>query len=425
MKPVSLGPFPADGSHTEAVARDATDPLRRFRQEFASPDPDLIYLDGNSLGRLPTTTIGRVAEVVTDEWGTQLIRSWPSRWWDLADEIGSQIAPLIGAAPEDVIVADSTSVVLFKLIVGALQAVPGRKHIVIDDMNFPTDLYVAAAAARLVGDTELTVVDTDGVDPGDAIVAAIDSQTALVTLSHVAFKSGYLYDMDRITRAAHEAGTLVLWDLSHSVGVVPIDLRGCSADLAVGCTYKYLNGGPGSPAFLYVSPAADVENPLSGWWGHQDPFAFTTDYQPDDSIKRFQTGTMPVLSLSAIEPGVALVCEAGLEAIRRKSVELTEFFIQLSDRLLRPSGFSVASPRDAGRRGSHVSLCHEDGWRVTQALIADAKVIPDFRAPDNIRFGFAPLYTSFADVHTTVLRIVEVFQGTILDRYPSTRDSVT
>ncbi|MCP4968765.1 MAG: kynureninase [bacterium] len=425
MPLLPLGPFPSDAGYATAVALDEADPLRCFRAEFATPDPNLIYLDGNSLGRLPNATIDRLAGVVADEWGDELIRSWPNRWWDLADKVGGQIAPLIGAAADDVIVTDSTSVVLFKLIMGALQIRQGPKQIVTDDLNFPTDLYVADGVARLLGDTEVTVVNTERADPTEAVVAAIDSTTTLVTLSHVAFKSGYLYDMERITSAAHDAGALVLWDLSHSVGVVPIDLRGCAADMAAGCTYKYLNGGPGSPAFLYVAPSLQLDNPLSGWWGHRDPFAFTGEYEPDASIRRFQTGTMPILSLSAIEPSVALVRKAGVVAIRRKSTALTEFFIELCDRLLEPLGFLLASPRDPNRRGSHVSLQHADGWRITQALIDQGQVIPDFRAPDNIRFGFAPLYTSFVDVHTTALRIVELLAAGIPLQYSAGRGSVS
>ncbi|MDX2342369.1 MAG: kynureninase [Acidimicrobiia bacterium] len=421
MTAIELGPFPTDPAYTEAVESDGTDPLRSFRSRFVAPDPDLIYLDGNSLGRLPVDTISRIQEVVDVEWGSQLIRSWPERWWNLADELGSQLARLIGAAPEAVVVADSTSVILYKLTTSAMQARPKRKRIVTDNLNFPTDIYVAGA----VGEVSVVVVSPWDDDPEQTLIDALDANTALLLLSHVAFKSGYLYDMERLTRAAHEAGALVLWDLSHSVGVVPIDLTGCDVDLATGCTYKYLNGGPGAPAFLYVSPNLEMENPLPGWWGHRDPFSFSTDFEPADSIHRFQTGTMPILSLSAIEPAINLVAEAGLEAIRAKSVELSEFFSRLSDRLLQPLGFSLASPRDSKRRGSHVSLQHRDGWRATQALIKDGKVIPDFRAPDNIRFGFAPLYTSFVDVHTSVMRLTELFAVDAMSRHPDTRGSVS
>ncbi len=429
MGSIDLGPFPMVDGFEEASALDEADPLRPFADRFVPTEPDLIYLDGNSLGRLPVSTVSRVHDVVDREWRDRLIRSWPERWWNLADEIGSQIAPLIGAQPGEVIVADSTSVVLFKLTLAALQARPGRSRIVTDDLNFPTDAYVTVAAANLAGGREVvTGRSADGIDGAeDAIITALDEDTALLTLSHVAFKSGYQYDMARLTSAAHDVGALVLWDLSHSVGVVPVDLGGAEADLAVGCTYKYLNGGPGSPAFLYVSTRidAEVDNPLSGWWGHVQPFAFDLEYTPAASIRRFQTGTMPILSLSAVETGVALTTEAGIDNLRTKSIGLSEFFIEQSEVHLEPLGFSVASPRDAARRGSHVSLRHVDGWRIVRAMIERGKVIPDFREPDNLRFGFAPLYTSYTDLHTAIIRIKVLMAAGLPNSYPQTRTSVT
>jgi kynureninase len=328
-----------------------------------------------------------------------------------------------------VIVADSTSIVLFKLTVAALRARPDRTRIVTDELNFPTDTHATVAAAHLLGGLQVvTVPSTDGVaGPVEEIIDALDTNTALLTLSHVAFKGGYLYDMERLTRAAHDVGAMALWDLSHSVGVVPIDLAAAGVDLAVGCTYKYLNGGPGSPAFLYVSPTIDsqVENPLAGWWGHQDPFGFHLTHSPAASIRRFQTGTMPILSLAGIETGVALTAEAGIDRIRAKSIDLSEFFIEQSERYLVPLGFELASPSDSRGRGSHVSLRHSDGWRIVQAMIADAKIIPDFRAPDNLRFGFAPLYTSYVEVHTAVQRIANLMTAGLHLRYDAVRDSVT
>ena len=429
MGSIDLGPFPIADGFKEATALDDTDPLRLFADRFVPTEPGLIYLDGNSLGRLPVSTVSRVHDVVDREWGDRLIRSWPERWWDLADEIGSQIAPLIGAEPGEVIVADSTSVVLFKLTLAALKARPGRSRIVTDDLNFPTDAYVTAAAGDLAGGRMVvTIPSVDGIDgPEDAIIAALDEDTALLTLSHVAFKSGYQYDIARLTRAAHDVGALVLWDLSHSVGAAPIQLGGAKADLAVGCTYKYLNGGPGSPAFLYVNTRidAEVENPLSGWWGHEQPFAFDLEYTPAASIRRFQTGTMPILSLSSVETGVALTTEAGIDNLRAKSVGLSEFFIEQSRVHLEPLGFSVASPSDPGRRGSHVSLRHPDGWRIVRAMIEHGMVIPDFREPDNLRFGFAPLYASFTDLHTAVIRIKNVMGAGLPGTYPKARASVT
>jgi len=429
VRSVELGPFPKVAGYETATTLDAADHLRPFADRFVPTDPDLIYLDGNSLGRLPAATVGHVQEVVDREWGTELIRSWPDRWWDLADKTGSQIAPLVGADPTEVIVADSTTVAILKLTVAALNARPGRGRIVTDDLNFPTDLYATEAAADLVGGREIIIVPSiDGVHgPVDDIVAAMDEDTALLTLTHVAFRSGYRYDMERLTRAAHGVGALVLWDLSHSVGAVPIDLDGAEADLAVGCTYKYLNGGPGSPAFLYVSEriAPEVENPFSGWWGHASPFAFDLDYIPSPSIRRFQTGTMPILSLAAVETGVALTAEAGIEDLRTKSIGLSEFFIEQTHIHLEPLGFELASPRDADRRGSHVSLRHPDGWRIVRAMIEHAAIIPDFREPDNLRFGFTPLSTSYTDLHTAVVRIVNLMAADLPQTYSTDRSNVT
>jgi kynureninase len=294
-------------------------------------------------------------------------------------------------------------------------------------LNFPTDNYVTAAAADLVDDCEVIMVRSEDTihGPADAIISALDEDTALLTLSHVVFKSGYMYDMERLTAAAHEVGALVLWDLSHSVGVVPIHLRASEADLAVGCTYKYLNGGPGSPAFIYVNASSNLENPLQGWWGHAEPFAFDLEYRSAASIRRFQTGTMPILSLTGVETGVALSQEAGVDRLRTKSVALSEFFIGHSAERLHRLGFELASPRSSELRGSHVSLRHPDAWRVAQSMIEDGKLIPDFRAPDNIRFGLAPLYTSFVDVHTAIGRIERIIAAGIQESYPAVRRSVT
>ena len=429
MASVELGPFPEVAGYATATTLDAADHLRPFADRFVPIDPDLIYLDGNSLGRLPAATVPHLQEVVDHEWGARLVRSWPDRWWELADAVGSQIAPLVGADPAEVIVTDSTSVAILKLTVAALKARPNRTRIVTDDFNFPTDVYATQAAADLVGDRGIVIVPSvDGVHgPVDDIIAALDEDTALLTLTHVAFKSGYRYDMERLTRAAHSVGALVLWDLSHSVGAVPIDLDGAGADLAVGCTYKYLNGGPGSPAFLYVNKqiATEVDNPFSGWWGHASPFAFDLDYTPASSIRRFQTGTMPILSLAGVETGVALTAEAGIEDLRAKSIGLSESFIEQSRTHLEPLGFELASPRDANRRGSHISLRHPDGWRIVRAMIEHAAIIPDFREPDNLRFGFTPLSTSYTDLHTAVVRIVNLMAADLPQTYPQTRSTVT
>ncbi len=317
---LDLGPFPDSVGFDRASSLDAADPLGGYRDRFVIDDPDLIYLDGNSLGRLPVATIPHLENVIRNEWGRDLIASWGNGWWNLATQIGNEIAAVIGAPADSVVVADSTSVCLYKLAVGALRLRPDRGNIVTDSLNFPTDAYVLSAAGAAAGERMLTIVaaTADGLADEQAIVARLDEETALLVLSHVAFKSGYLYDMERLTRVAHQAGALVLWDLSHSAGVVPIDLS--LVDLAVGCTYKYLNGGPGSPAFIYVNPDLQIANPLTGWWGHAEPFAFDLDYVPAASIARFQTGTMPILSLAGIAPGVAMIREAGIDTIRAKSI---------------------------------------------------------------------------------------------------------
>ncbi len=408
---LDLGPYPGSAGYDQALRLDAIDPLAHFRKRFVITDPDLIYLDGNSLGRLPRGTAELTARVVEDQWGDRLIRSWNEGWWELQLQLGDLLAPLIGAGPGEVIVSDSTSVNLFKLAYAAVKARPGRHKIVTDDLNFPTDVYVLGGVAEMFGEVEVEIIRSDGVNgPVDALTGAIDDDTALVALSHTCFKSGYTYDLAPMTEIAHRAGALTLWDCSHSVGAVPIDLTGAEVDLAVGCTYKYLNGGPGSPAFLYVRPELQelLHNPITAWWAHQDPFAFDLTFQPTRGIRRFHTGSMPTLSLAATETGIRDVAEAGIEAIREKSLALGEFFIELWDSELRPIGFELRSPTDPARRGAHVALGHVDAWPIARAMIEAAAVIPDFRAPDNLRIGLAPLYTTFAEIHTAIQRFRQV-----------------
>jgi len=393
--------------YDEAVSLDGSDPLAGFRDRFVVGDPDLIYLDGNSLGRLPKTAPAIIDEVTHHHWGERLIRSWNEGWWELQLRLGDQIANLIGAADGEVIVSDSTSVNLYKLALAALDARPDRSVIVTDDLNFPTDLYILEGIAHRTGLT-LRVVESDGISgPIEQLADVIDSDTALMSLSHTVFKSGYTYDIAAMTEVAHKAGALVLWDCSHSVGVVPIDLGGASVDLAVGCTYKYLNGGPGSPAWLYVrSDLQDqLDNPITAWWGHADPFAFGLHFEAVSGIRRFHTGTMPILSLAAIEAGVGDVLDAGIDQIRAKSTLLSEYLIGQVEEHLVPLGFGLSTPRDVALRGSHVSVSHPDAWPITRALIEKAQVVPDYRTPDNLRFGLAPLYNSFVEVHTAVQRL--------------------
>ena len=405
---------------------DAADELAAFRADFSLPEPDLIYLDGNSLGRLPRRTVERVRTVVEKEWGGDLIRGWNEGWYHAPRRVGDKIGRLLGAGPGQVVVSDSTSVNLYKLALAALAARPGRQRIVSDVLNFPSDLYILQGCIRLLGNRHRLhlVPSTDGitVDPDD-LWGAIDERTALVTLSHVTFKSGFLCDAAAVTARAHQMGALVLWDLSHSAGVIPIDLDGWDVDLAVGCTYKYLNGGPGAPAFLHVRRdlQADLLSPIWGWFGQRAPFGFELEYKPAEGVARFLAGTPPVLSLLGMEPAIDLALEAGVERIRNKSIRLTSYLIYLVDTVLSPLGFVLGSPRDPARRGSHISVRHAEGYRINRALIQEMQVLPDFREPDNIRLGLAPLYTSFADVWEAVHRIRRVVdeerhRGYSLDR---------
>ncbi len=409
---------------------DAEDELAHFRQQFVIADPDLIYLDGNSLGRLPRATQQMLADLTRRGWGERLIHGWNEGWIDAPGRIGGKIARLLGAQPDEVIIADSTSVNLFKLALTAVQAQSPRHKIITDDLNFPSDLYILQGVAQAAGRpmTIQVIPSPDGIHgPIDDLLAAIDDDTALVTLSHTVFKSGYVYDMTAVTQRAHQTGAMMLWDLSHSAGSVPVHLNDAGADLAVGCTYKYLNGGPGAPAFLYVRRdlQAKLGNPLSGWMGQRNAFAFSLDYDPEPGIRRFLTGTPPILSLSAIEPGVDLLLAAGMDRIRAKSARQTAYFIALFDEWLAPLGFSLNSPRDLSRRGSHVSIGHAEGWRIDQALIQEMGVLPDFRQPDNIRLGIAPLYTSYEEIRTAVSRIRQVVEEKRYEKHGRDAHTVT
>ncbi len=409
---------------------DQQDSLRAFRDRFVIADEGLIYLDGNSLGRLPQAARQRARQVVDEEWGAQLIRSWGLGWMEMPTRIGAKLAQLVGAKPHEVIVADSTSVNLFKLVLAAVKYQDKRKIILTDDLNFPSDLYILQGAARLAGDdiTVKVVPSEDGIHgPVAQIAAHLSRETALLTLSHTVFKSGYTYDMAAITKEAHEHGALVLWDLSHSAGALPVDLNAAGVDLAVGCTYKYLNGGPGSPAYLYVREdlQSKLQNPVSGWMGQRRMFDFSLQYQPEEGLRRFLTGTPPVLSMSLIEAGADLLLEAGMKAVREKSIRQTEYLIKIWERWLAPLGFTLNSPRDAARRGSHVSLGHPEGLRIDKALIDAYQVIPDFRAPDNIRFGIAPLYTTFEEIYRAAAALKEIVEQGIYLNYSADPPEVT
>ena len=379
-------------------AMDRADPLAALRQEFVLP-PGVVYLDGNSLGALPRAVPERIADVARHEWGEGLIRSWTAAGWiDAPRRVGAKIARLIGAAPDEVVVADSTSVNLFKLLVAALRLRPERNVIVSERGNFPTDLYITQSVCDLLGGRhQLRLVEA-----GD-VASALDDRVALPTLTHVNFRSGALHDLHGLTAAAHAAGALVLWDLSHTAGALPVDLHAADADLAVGCGYKYLNGGPGAPAFLFVAQRLQdsMHQPLTGWLGHAAPFDFSIDYAPAKGIDRMLCGTPPILSLAALDAALDLWDRVDLGAMRTKSQALGDLFIALVETRCAEFGFRVACPRDANARGSQVSFAHADGYAIVQALIRRG-VIGDFRAPDLLRFGLTPLYIRYVDVWDAV-----------------------
>lgn len=382
---------------------DAGDPLRDFRQRFDLP-PNVVYLDGNSLGALPSATRQRIAHVVAQEWGAGLIRSWNDcDWIGAPRRVGDKVAGLIGAAPGEVIVADSTSANLFKLIGAALAARPGRREVLSEPGNFPSDLYVLDGALRNLHDRTLRL------EPAEQLIDCIGPATALVVLTHVHYKTASMHDMRAITERAHQHGALMLWDLSHSAGALQVDLNACNADFAVGCGYKYLNGGPGAPAFLFVAQRhqASSVSPLSGWMGHARPFDFVDSYAPAAGIERFLCGTPPILGLMSLECGVDLLLEAGTAALQAKSDRLCQLFIALVQEMC--GELRLLSPADPHQRGSHVAYAHSNGYAVMRALI-DRGVIGDFRAPDILRFGFAPLYTRYEDVWHAVTTLRDVLQ---------------
>jgi kynureninase len=385
-----------------ARQRDADDPLAFARARFSLPE-GLIYLDGNSLGALPRGVQARVRQVIADEWGERLIGSWNTAgWMDLPDHTGAKIARLVGARPDEVVATDSTSVNLFKLLVAAARLRPGRGVVVTESSTFPTDGYIAASVARTLG------LELRWCDPADPL-ASVDQDTVVLALTHVDFRTGRMYDMDAVTRGAHAEGALMLWDLCHSVGAVPVDLTAAGADLAVGCTYKYLNAGPGAPAFCYVSTAHQdaVDQPLTGWMGHAAPFEMERDYTPAPGIDRMRAGTPPILGLAALDAALDAFEGVDTADLRRKSVELTSSFIDL---VHEQTDLEVVTPARPEERGSQVSLRHPQAYGLVQALV-ERGVVGDFRTPDIARFGFAPLYIRHVDVFDAVAALC-----TVLDR---------
>jgi kynureninase len=404
----------------DCQALDAQDPLRALREQFQLP-PNTVYLDGNSLGVLPRTTAARVADVVAREWGTDLIQSWnKNHWFELPQRVGDKIARLIGAGPGEVVAADTTSINLYKVLSAAVnicaEDAPSRRQIVSERSNFPTDLYIAEALCKERG-FELVLVEPEG------IAQALTARVAVLMLTHVNYRTGAMHDMAAVTAAAHAEGALMVWDLAHSAGAVPVELTAARADFAVGCGYKYLNGGPGAPAFVWVNPLHTDRcwQPLAGWWGHAAPFAFTPDYQPAKGITRYQCGTQPIISLTALDCGLDATLAAeplgGMAALRKKSLALTDLFIRLVEARCAGHGLGLATPGDHARRGSQVCLTRSNGaYAIVQALIARG-VVGDFRAgdgdrhPDILRFGFTPLYLGFEDVWHAAEQLRQVLES--------------
>lgn len=404
------------------AAMDAADPLAPLRDRFDIPT-GMIYLDGNSLGAMPKGAAARAHDVVTREWGADLIKSWNSAgWFDLPVRLGDKLAPLIGAGDGEVIVCDSTSQNLFKVLSAAVALRPERRVLILEGSNFPTNNYIAqGVAAATGGRVEVRLCEKD------EIAGAIDEDTIAVAITHVHYKTGHIHDMAAITASAQAAGALAIWDLCHSAGAMPVDLGGAGVDFAVGCTYKYLNGGPGSPAFLFAAKRHQGQalQPVTGWWGHAAPFAFEPGYRPQRDIRQFLIGTQPILSMALVEVGLDIHRAADMNVIRAKSMALTDLFIRLVEERCAGHGFTLASPREAAARGSQVSFAHADGYPIMRALIA-AGVIGDFRAPDTVRFGFTPLYVGYANVWDAVDRLVTIMDGGIWKRPEhQIRDAVT
>ncbi len=406
----------------DCIILDGNDPLAKYREQFIIPEK-MIYLDGNSLGVLPRIVSERVAHTTLTEWGKELISSWNTHWIDLPHSVGEKIASLIGAAPGQVICTDSTSINLFKLLVTGLHLNSGRTTILSQEDNFPTDLYMAQGLAAMLGEDrcQLRMVAED------ELIDALDENTAIVMLTQVNFRTGKLHDMEKITSEAHLAGALTLWDLSHSAGAMPIHLDDCEIDLAVGCGYKFLNGGPGAPAYLYVARRHQhlAMQPLSGWMGHEKPFDFSPQYTPGEGIQRFLSGTPGILGLSALDSALDLWHDVDLEMVRKKSIDLSNLFIKQLASNPELSKMRLVSPTDEEQRGSQVCFAHPEGYAVIQALI-DHGVISDFREPDVLRFGFNPLYNSFVEIFDAVELLRQVItSGEYLNPKFHTKSLVT
>ncbi|GAB3621592.1 kynureninase [Glutamicibacter endophyticus] len=403
---------------------DRADALSAFHGRFALPQ-GVIYLDGNSLGALPVGSAERAAQVITEEWGQGLIRSWNSAgWFELPQRLGNKLGQLLGAHEGETVVTDTTSLNLFKALASALRTqradAPGRRVIITERDNFPTDIYIAQGLSDLINamreetgiDYEVLLIDSEA-----ELLQALNEHTAVLSLSHVNYRTGAMWDMQSITAAAHDAGALMIWDLAHAAGAVPVDLNRADADYAVGCTYKYLNGGPGAPAFIWVHARhhARFWQPLAGWWSHAEPFAMAENYAPADDIRRFMCGTQPITSMAMVENGLDISLEAGLDALRRASLEFTDLFIELVETQCADFGLELITPRDHAQRGSHVSFRHAHGYEIMAALI-DRGVIGDYREPEVLRFGITPLYLSRTDVYDAVQILRDVLHTGVWQR---------
>lgn len=402
----------------KALELDAQDRLALYRTHFTQSDT--IYLDGNSLGKLPLKSIDLIQELVTHQWGDRLIQSWNENWIELPQRIATKIAKLVGAQPNEIFIGDTTSVNLFKLAFAALYFNTNKTEIITDELNFPTDLYILQGLIEnQFPGHKINIIkskDQVSIDEND-VKNAINDHTALICLSHVLFKSAFMYDMKTINEQAHRQNALTLWDLSHATGAVPLKLNEWNTDLAVGCTYKYLNGGPGSPAFLYIRKdlQSSLTNPIWAWFGHRQPFDFDSMYKPSESIQKFATGTPSILSLAPVEIGVDILLQSGIDAIREKSMQQTEFMIQMIQNILMPVGFTIASPLTSRARGSHISIQHDEANRIYKAMIdpidGSVPIIPDFRPPNNIRLGVAALYNSYLDLWNCVKRLRSIMES--------------
>lgn len=417
----------------KAIEFDKNDELKDFKNRFVN-DENMIYLDGNSLGKLPKKTIEQTTDLVKKQWGERLIRSWNEHWMQLSTKVAAKIAPIVGAREDEIFVGDSTSLNLYKLAYAALAEKKNRHKIISDELNFPSDLYVIQGLIerQFKEHTYALMKCTDGITIDEnQIERLLDPQTALIALSHVTYKSAFMYNMEKVNHMAHKNNSFVIWDLSHAAGAVEVNLNKTNADMAVGCTYKYLNGGPGAPAFLYVRKDLQEKllNPVTSWFSHKKPFDFDLKYNASLSVQKFAVGTPNILSLAAVEPGLDIILEAGMQNIRNKSILQTNYIAELIEKQLLPLGFKIASPTNYRQRGSHISIQHPESYRINRAMIepvnGEKVIIPDFRPPNNIRLGIAPLYTSFSDIHYAVKRIKNIVENKEFENFSGEKMEVT